>query len=252
MTDLSKPLPFGVSQRNWLILVVIVAVVVAALVPVDHMLSTYATGWPAPVISVLAALTNLGGTQWILLPAVFMLVLSGGLAWLMRWGKAVPRLALLEMTGIWAFIFIGVGAPDLVTNLLKRIIGRGRPEVFAADGVFSLSFWSMEWDFQSFPSGHTTTAFALAMVIAFLSPRWFWPAVVVAVLVGVSRIGLGVHYASDVVAGAVIGVAGAYLVRLFFARRGWAFRMTRDGFIAPRPLVAVQRLARPRRQPRAR
>jgi hypothetical protein len=46
----------------------------------------------------------------------------------------------------------------------------------------------------------------------------------------------------------VLGVLGAYLVRLFFASRGWGFKRLPNGRIRMRPLSAVQRLLRPRRQ----
>jgi undecaprenyl-diphosphatase len=72
------------------------------------------------------------------------------------------------------------------------------------------------------------------MVVSFLWPKLFWPAIVVAVLVGVSRLAVGMHYPTDVVAGAVLGTMGAYLVRLYFARRGWVFARAADGSVERR------------------
>jgi len=252
MTDLSKPLPLGLSRRNWPVLIVIVAAVIAVAAPADHFVSAFAQGWPDPFATFFARITDLGLSDWILIPSLVLLLVSGGLALAMRRGPVMPRLALLQMTSIWAFIFIGVGLPGLVSNLIKRLIGRARPVVFDADGPFAFHSFANNWQFESFPSGHATTSFAFAMVVAFINPKWFWPAIVVAILIGVSRVAVGMHYPTDVVGGMVLGVLGAYLVRLFFASRGWGFTRLPDGGVQPRPLSAVHRLLRPRRQPAAR
>ncbi|MFZ4507029.1 MAG: phosphatase PAP2 family protein [Fimbriimonas sp.] len=72
--------------------------------------------------------------------------------------------------------------------------------------------------YDSFPSGHTSTSFAVAFLLCFLLPRRFaWVkvlALVLATCVGISRIYRGVHWPSDVVAGVFCGLCGAALVRL--------------------------------------
>lgn len=252
MTDLSRPLPFGLSRRNWPILVAVVAVVIALAAPADRLLSAFAQSWPDPFAFFFAHITNLGLSDWILIPSLVLLLISGGLALLMRRGPTIPRLALLQMTSIWAFIFVGVGLPGLLSSIAKRLIGRSRPVVFDTNGAYTFHLFTLDWRFESFPSGHATTSFAFAMVVAFLKPSWFWPAIIIAVLVGISRMAVGMHYGTDVIGGAVLGVVGAYLVRLFFASRRWGFERLPDGRIRMRPLSAVRHLIRPRRQPAAR
>jgi undecaprenyl-diphosphatase len=61
----------------------------------------------------------------------------------------------------------------------------------------------------SMPSGHAATAFAAAVAVGLVHPRLRWPLLVLAALVAISRVWLGVHYLSDVLAGAALGSAVA-------------------------------------------
>ncbi|UFH45987.1 phosphatase PAP2 family protein [Flavobacterium galactosidilyticum] len=95
-----------------------------------------------------------------------------------------------------------------ITTALKYSIKRERPfntypdieKVTAAPGY-------------SFPSGHTSTAFATATSLSMEYPKWYIiaPSFAWASAVGYSRMHLGVHYPSDVVAGAIVGSGSAYI-----------------------------------------
>lgn len=105
----------------------------------------------------------------------------------------------------------------LCTNVaLKHLVGRTRPWL-VVEGLTALV---AEHDPNSFPSGHTCAAFAAGMAWAGALP-WRWArtaAVIQAVCMGLSRLYVGVHYPSDVLAGALIGSLCA-LCALWLAAR---------------------------------
>lgn len=103
---------------------------------------------------------------------------------------------------IGAFVTGGIAV-----NLLKYAVGRARPYVAASPWLFTGP--TLDGSASSFPSGHTTTAFALATVAAAAYPRYSGCFYAIAGLVGLSRIAVGMHWSSDVAAGAVFGIAVA-------------------------------------------
>lgn len=96
-----------------------------------------------------------------------------------------------------------------LTVSLKKAIRRDRPHVLYDD---VLDIYQIRSDY-AMPSGHTSSAFATATSLTLLYPEWYvaLPAYAWASAVGMSRIHLGVHYPTDVLAGAALGVASAWL-----------------------------------------
>jgi undecaprenyl-diphosphatase len=216
------------------------AVLLGLVFMADRPLSAAAQSLPPPVVACFARLTRWGQADWMLVPSLALLLLSLLSVWLAR--ERALKLAALEQAGIFGYIFASVALSGLVANLLKQLIGRARPTLFDQFGDFAFSFNSRLYDQQGFPSGHSTNAFAFAVALTLLWPGLRWPALAYAIGIAASRVVLGQHYPTDVVAGALLGSLGAFTVRGLFAARGWAFRRTAAG-IVPRT-TALRRLPR--------
>lgn len=107
-------------------------------------------------------------------------------------------------------IYVGtsIGVSSVLTYSMKKAVNRPRPyktydDIVAYEELSSLSF----------PSGHTSLAFTTATALSLKYPKWYViaPTYVWACSVGYSRMNLGVHYPSDVLAGAVLGAGSAYI-----------------------------------------
>lgn len=97
-------------------------------------------------------------------------------------------------------------------GIVKQLVERERPFVSVGPHV---EVRGPAFEGLSFPSGHTTTAFAIAVLIAAFLPRKWWPIPIAwAAVVGISRLYYGEHNVLDVIAGAAIGTAFAMVLWL--------------------------------------
>ena len=116
----------------------------------------------------------------------------------------------------WFFlpVILAGGISVLVTDiLLKNYFTRNRPplDLGAIHVGSAISGYS-------FPSGHATFAWAIAVVLAKKEPRAKYFFYLLAALISISRIYLGVHYPADIVAGSVLGLGVGHMVQYVHAQ----------------------------------
>ena len=166
--------------------------------PLTRWLAAHRDLW---LTTVLQAITVAGGPLFL---AALALPISVVAAWRSRSWRPV-LLAVVAGAGVPVMLFTA-----------KALVGRHRPP---------LPFALVDADGYSFPSGHATGTAAMMAISAWLLTRWLIPgwtgrvlvwalAIGAVLLIGFSRIYLGVHYLSDVLSGWMLGTAWAFAVML--------------------------------------
>lgn len=145
----------------------------------------------------------------------FLDPISIGLSWIGTWG-----LLWIAVAAVAAFlgrrplvllqVALAIGIAEFTVGTAHAVVHRHRP--------FEHQLGRHEHG-HSFPSGHAATAFAGATVLAAYLPRFRTPLLALATLIALSRLYNGVHYPTDVVAGAAVGAAIALLLLAASRRR---------------------------------
>lgn len=219
------------SSRRVLLLTTISAGVVIALMYVLDAreiglmpLRGTASLWPVRI------LTDFGKSAYILWLLAAALV---AIALVLPRLQGVTRSLLLALGTRLQFLFFAVLVPVLAGEVVKWIVGRGRPFAGGEANAFNFVHFAGTETYASFPSGHAIASFALAFAVTAVWPRARMVMMVYAVMIAISRLVLLAHHPSDVVAGALIGVVGAMFVQYWFAARRLGFVVRRDGAILP-------------------
>lgn len=217
--------------RRWLALAALTAILIGSLmlavdVAAIKLMPARGTAslWP------IRHFTDLAKSEYVMwaLAAVLIVILL-----LLPRLSGVARAHLVAFGGRVQYVFLSVVFAVLCTEILKYIIGRSRPFVGGEANAFYFEHFSGSPAFASLPSGHATTAFALAFAVSAVWRRAALVMFAYAVLICVSRVVLLAHHPSDVVGGALVGTIGAMAVRYWFAARRLGFKIGRDGSIEP-------------------
>ena len=98
----------------------------------------------------------------------------------------------------------------ILTLLLKYLIGRQRPVFFEALNISGFYPFTFDWAFNSMPSGHTSSSFSVLFVLSFFYKKLII-FILLAILIGISRVCFGAHFPSDIILGAFIGVLSSFI-----------------------------------------
>ncbi len=171
--------------------------------------------------------TDIGKSNW-------MLMLSGGVLVVMslfRTNRFDARKLIRwhRVSLSFYFFFTTIAFSGLLALLMKNAIGRARPRFVEDMQVWQLSPFGDNYEFASFPSGHATTAGAATMALALLFPRLAVFMALAGIWLATTRVVIGVHFPSDVVAGVLFGASFSWLYAREFARRRLLFEFNDTG-----------------------
>jgi len=134
-------------------------------------------------------ITELGGVIFTSILPLFLILIS----------KNKARIIGFE-------ILISLSISQVLVQILKRVLARERPYNI----LQNINTFGIKLKDYSFPSGHTTASFSIATVLSLNIPQLMIPVLILALMVGVSRIYLAVHYPSDVLVGVILGIVSSF------------------------------------------
>jgi membrane-associated phospholipid phosphatase len=139
-------------------------------------------------------------------------LIAGLLVWIIF--KKIDRIS--ARTGL--FVFSSVALSGILVDIFKWIFGRYRPVMLFNEDQYGFTFFKYTFEYVSFPSGHSATAFALGTAFALLMPKGKWFFMLLAAGVAFSRVAINKHYLSDIIIGSLFGfLTAVYLFRGVFS-----------------------------------
>jgi membrane-associated phospholipid phosphatase len=195
-------------KKRWIALIVFFLTTLLIAVSYfnwDIPLMNYCKGLDVSILNIAQIVTALGKSTWY-----FILFVPAYILFRFVWKNKLWSMRFL-------FLFISISASGLISMLIKWLAGRYRP-IMLGKGFFGFNFFGVGYEWTSFPSGHSITAFSLAAAISILFPRAGIPAFIIAISIGISRIIITAHYLGDVIGGAGIGILCTLAVKYFFDR----------------------------------
>jgi lipid A 4'-phosphatase len=184
----------------------------------DRPLAMYLHGIDPDLFAVFTVITDFGLSGGYLVAALLVAAALWIVARRMRDPARAARLR--AVAAVPMFLFLSVAMSGLVTDALKIAFGRARPKLLFGSDIYGFTWLNLEPRYWSFPSGHTTTAFAIATALYLLWPRFLPLYAIFAALIAVSRGVTGEHYLSDAIAGGFVGIAATCCVYRAFTLRG--------------------------------
>lgn len=228
----------GVALRPWHIEMTRATLFALALIVVAFPGDGVLLGWVRAsdfwFLRFLAVITDAAKSHFYLIIAGVLVIAIGSLDWRgLPFGK---RRQLLSIYSRCAFIFTAIAVPGIGINIIKQIVGRVRPKGLLEFGPHYFDAFEFQHLFQSFPSGHATTAGSLGMLVALFYPPARTLAFIMFGLLAFSRVAAGAHYLSDVIAGYTIGALFTLWLARWLAQRRVVFGL-QTGTIFPNLIV---------------
>ncbi|UHS57667.1 phosphatase PAP2 family protein [Agrobacterium vaccinii] len=220
---------FFVSS-GWIFVATFVLVLV--FIPLDPFLSQKAQALPGTIVGFNKAITDFGTFRWMLYSTGLLAIVAYVAARVLTASSYGSRVRTLWR--LLLYFFLTIGTASVLVHLLKFLIGRARPELFMDMGAYSLTPFTGDNLYESFPSGHSAAAGSFFGAFLMLVPRFRVVFIGLALMIGVSRVIVGAHYPSDVAAGLLLGTWTAMAFAFIFARSEWLFRYDESGWPHPK------------------
>jgi membrane-associated phospholipid phosphatase len=210
--------------------------VAVAFLVFDAPLGATARNLPTRLVWFAGEVTDIGRLVSVL--AAVCAVLIVGLLLARRLSVIQRRHRIAYFVRLAIYVAMSVLSASIVVHILKYAIGRARPPLFDLLGILHFEPFHGGFLYQSFPSAHSTHAGAFLTALSLLFPRFRLVFVGLGLWLGATRVIVGVHYPSDVIAGLALGAWFAFATAIIFSRFGLLFSLAPNGLPVPRKAIA--------------
>tara|TARA_B100000029_G_scaffold255429_2_gene252175 strand:- start:3488 stop:4813 length:1326 start_codon:yes stop_codon:yes gene_type:complete len=160
-------------------------------------------------------ITSLGDSLWYFSLCFFGLLLIFIFSKL----RIITDKIFNDLKNLLYYLFVSLLVTGFITQVLKHVVGRPRPNYTNMDEAFGFDFFSTSSNFHSFPSGHSSTIFILALVLSTAVPKLRYLFLFFASVVAFSRVVVGAHFFTDIIGGVVVAFISYKLINLFFNKK---------------------------------
>ncbi len=160
-------------------------------------------------------ITELGDSLWFFLTIIFVFLLS----FISKKIKLISNKKWLYLRNFSFFSFFYLILVGLVVQIIKHIVGRPRPNHVDFDSGNSFNFFSTDSSFHSFPSGHSSTIISVALLLGLLIPSLRVFFLLLGFVVALSRVVVGAHFTTDIVAGGIVAILLFKVSLIFLEKR---------------------------------
>ena len=147
-------------------------------------------------------ITELGNSLWYFLILFFIFLIS----FLAKKNNLITTRKYSYFKNFSIFSFLYLLSTGVVTQAVKHLIGRTRPNHINLDEIVHFNFFTIESAFHSFPSGHTSTIIAVTLIFCLAIPSLKFFLLISGSIIAISRVVVGAHYFTDVIAGTLVAI----------------------------------------------
>ncbi len=208
-------------RRLYFVVAALLAATAGSVLFIDRPLAALLAQRDASLTAIAENITWLGRSGGYLIFFGSAFVVLAAIAW------RGPSEAVRRMARPWSwaalYLFLAVALSGIINDIIKMFVGRARPMIALRD----LRPFTFGYDYQSFPSGHAAIAFALALALGAMMPRFRLLFLLYAIAIAASRVILNAHHLGDVIGSVLVAVLTVHVLTRFFADHRLVFE--RDG-----------------------
>ena len=181
------------------------------------------------------AITELGNSAWYFSLSIFF----GLLFYVIKKIKIIKLKKIDALISFFISSFICLLIVGVVTQIFKHLIGRARPNYTNFDEGFVFDFFTFNSSYHSFPSGHSSTIFMVCLIFCAVLPKLKYCFLFMALIIALSRVVVGAHFLSDVIAGGLLSYVVFKMINNFFNNKFTNLTFTKLTFQQNRELYYV-------------